>query len=411
MFKMPPALLALALCAFSIGTTELVIVGLLPEVASDLEVTIPTAGLLVTGYALGVVFGGPALTDATLRLPRKRLLLALMCVFTVGNVLAAVAPGYAALMAGRVVSALAHGAFFGVAIAVTARLVPAERRGSAIGLVVTGLTVSTMTGVPLGTLLGQRLGWEAAFWMVAALGAAGALGIAFLVPRERDGSPPELGAELVAISRPQVLLSLGLTAVGFGGVFTSFTYVAPLLRDVGGFSPGAVSASLVLVGAGSVVGTLVGGNLADRRLDLTLGGSFAALAVVLVAFNFTIHGQALAVVTVFVFGVVGYAAMPGLQLRILKKAGDAPTLSATITASAFNVGNAGGAFLGGVVIDAGLGLEAVNWAGALVATSGVLVTVLAVVLDRRASASGTENSEGRQESEQACGEYGEQPCA
>jgi DHA1 family inner membrane transport protein len=229
-----------------------------------------------------------------------------------------------------------------------------------------------MTGVPLGTLLGQRLGWEAAFWMVAALGAAGVLGIAFLVPRDRDGSPPELRAELAALSRPQVLLTLALTAVGFGGVFTSFTYVAPLLRDVGGFSPRAVSALLVLIGASSVVGTLVGGNLADRHLNTTLGGSFAALALVLSAFVFTIHDQVLAVVTMFAFGVAGYAAMPGLQVRILQKAGDAPTLSATTTASAFNVGNAGGAFLGGAVIDAGLGLGAVNWAGALVATSGVL---------------------------------------
>src|SRR5215207_1346081 len=406
MSKMPRALLALALCAFSIGTTELVIVGLLPEVASDLEVTIPTAGLLVTGYALGVVFGGPALTAATVRLPRKMLLLAFMGVFIAGNVLAAVAPGYAVLMVGRVVSALAHGAFFGVAIAVTAALVPAERRGAAIGLVVTGLTVSTMTGV----LLGQRLGWEAAFWMVAAPGAAGVLGSAFLVPRDRDGSPPELRAELAALSRPHVLLTLALTAVGFGGVFTSFTYVAPLLRDVGGFSPRAVSALLVLIGAGSVVGTLVGGDLADRHLNTTLGGSFAALALVLSAFVFTIHDQVLAVVTMFAFGVAGYAAMPGLQVRILQKAGDAPTLSATTTASAFNVGNAGGAFLGGAVIDAGLGLGAVNWAGALVATSGVLVTVLAVMLDRRASATGKEKCEGWRVSEQTCGESGEQPC-
>jgi MFS transporter, DHA1 family, inner membrane transport protein len=314
-------------------------------------------------------------------------------------------------MAGRVLSALAHGAYFGVAIAVTASLVPAERRGAAIGLVVTGLTVSTMTGVPLGTLLGQRLGWEAAFWMVAALGTAGTLGIYLLVPRDRDGSPPELRAELKALSRPQVLLSLALTAIGFGGVFTSFTYVAPLLRDVGGFSPGGVSALLVLIGAGSVVGTLVGGNLADRHLNLTLGGSFAALAVVLSAFTFTIHTQVLAVATVFVFGVAGYTAMPGLQVRILQKAGDAPTLSATTTASAFNVGNAGGAFLGGVVIDAGLGLEAVNWAGALVASGGVLVTVLAVVLERRASTYGIAKSEGQQESGQTCGEYGELPCA
>jgi DHA1 family inner membrane transport protein len=406
MFKMPPALLALALCAFSIGTTELVIVGLLPEVSADLGVTIPDAGLLVTGYALGVVFGGPALTAATIRLPRKPLLLALMAVFVAGNAIAALAPGYAALMAGRVVSSLAHGAFFGVAIAVTARLVPEGRRGAAIGLVATGLTVSTMTGVPLGTLLGQRLGWEAAFWMVAALGSVGALGISLLVPSDGNRTRPDLRAEIAAISRPQVLLSLAMTAVGFGGVFTSFTYISPLLRDVGGFSSGAVSVLLVLIGAGSVVGTLVGGNLADRWLNPTLGGSFAALALVLLAFVFTIHSQALTVVTVFLFGVAGYAAIPGLQVRILRKAGDAPTLSATAASSAFNVGNAGGAFLGGAVIDAGLGLAAVNWAGALVALGGMLVTVLAVALDRGTKSVSGGQRGGRQANEQAHGNGG-----
>ena len=404
MSRMPPALLALALCAFSIGTTELVIVGLLPEVAGDLGVTVPTAGLLVTGYALGVVFGGPVLTAATIKLPKKMLLLTLMGVFISGNVLAALAPDYAALMAGRIVSSLAHGAFFGVAIAVTASLVPSERRGAAIGLVATGLTVSTMTGVPLGTLLGQRLGWEVAFWMVAALGATGALGIFFLIPRDRGEARPNLRSELTALLRLQVLLSLAMTAVGFGGVFTAFTYIAPLLRDVGGFSPGAVAVLLVLIGAGSVVGTLLGGNLADRRLNLTLGGSFAALALVLLAFVFTIHNQALVVITVFAFGVAGYAAMPGLQVRILRKAGDAPTLSATVTASAFNVGNAGGAFLGGTVIDAGFGLGAVNWAGALVALFGLLVTFLAVVLDRRAGVARIEKSEVRRKNEPSCGE-------
>jgi DHA1 family inner membrane transport protein len=368
-------------------------------------VTIPVAGLLVTGYALGVVFGGPAVTAATMGVPKKPLLLALMAVFVAGNALAALTPGYAALMAGRVVSSLAHGAFFGVAIAVVAGLVPEGRRGAAIGLVVTGLTVSTMTGVPLGTLLGQRLEWEAAFWLVAALGAAGAVGIAILVPPKREETRPNLRAELAAIARSQVLLSLATTAVGFGGVFTSFTYIAPLLRDVGGFSPRAVSALLVLIGAGSVVGTLVGGNLADRRLNFALAGSFAALALVLFAFVFTIHVQALAVATVFLFGVAGYAAMPGLQVRILRKAGDAPTLSATAMASAFNVGNAGGAFLGGAVIDAGFGLGAVNWAGALVATGGVLLTVVAVALDRRAGAPGG-NGVGRRENGQERGRGG-----
>ncbi len=381
--RLPLALYALALGTFAIGTTELVIVGLLPEVAGDFGVGIPTAGLLVTGFALGAVFGGPILTIATIGMPRKPLLLALMGIFVGGNVLAAVASDYAILMAGRIVSAFAMGAFFGVANVAAARLVGNERRGAALGLLASGLTVSTAIGVPFGTFVGQQFGWRWAFWLVAILGTVALLGIACLVPGDRRGEAPKLGAEMKALARPQVLLSLSMTALGFGGVFTSFTYIAPLLRDVSGFSPDGATAIIVLFGAGSAVGTMAGGSLADRRLAPTLLASFIALAGTLAAFTFTVRDPATAAITVFVFGVVGYAAVPGLSARIVNKAADAPTLASTVNISAFNLGNAGGAFIGGAVISGGLGLVAVSLAGTLVALSGMLVAVLAFLLDSR----------------------------
>ncbi len=371
---LPLALYALALGTFALGTTELVIVGLLPEVAGDLRVGIPAAGLLVTGFALSVVFGGPILTVATVGMPRKPLLLALMGVFVLGNVAAAVATGYAVLMAGRIVSALAFGAFFGVANVVAVKLVDEGKRGAALGLLASGLTVSTVVGVPFGTFVGQQLGWRWAFWLVAILGTLALLGIASLVPRDGDGAAPKLRAELTALSRPQVLMSLAMTALGFGGVFTSFTYIAPQLSEVAGFSQSGVAALLVVFGAGSVVGTTAGGRLADNgRLDPILLGSFAALAVTLAVFTVAIQNQATTALTVFVFGVVGYVTVPILAARIVRDADDAPTLSSTANISAFSVANAGGAFLGGAVIGGGFGLVAVNWAGALVALSGVLV--------------------------------------
>lgn len=385
--RLPLALYALALGTFALGTTELVIVGLLPEVAADLGITIPTAGLLVTGFALSVVVGGPILTVATVGIPRKTLLLALMGVFVGGNALGALAPTYGTLMAGRVLSALAFGAFFGVANVVAVRLVSEQRRGAALGLLATGLTVSTVIGVPLGTFIGQQLGWRWAFWLVAILGTLALLGISAFVPRDRDGAtgkPLKLDAELTALARPQVLLSLLMTALGFGGVFTSFTYIAPQLRDLAGFSQGGVAVLLVLFGVGSVVGTTAGGRLADnRRLDPVLLGSFAALAVTLAVFTVTVHNQVTAALTVFVFGVVGYLAVPGLASRIVQKATDAPTLASTANISAFNVANAGGAFIGGAVIGGGFGIVAVNWAAMLVALCGVLVTVLAMLLALR----------------------------
>ncbi len=391
---LPLALYALALGTFALGTTELVIVGLLPEVAGDLGVDIPAAGLLVTGFALSVVFGGPILTVATVGIPRKGLLIALMGIFVLGNVVAAVAPDYAVLMAGRVVSALAFGAFFGVANVVAVRLVDEEKRGAALGLLATGLTVSTVVGVPFGTFVGQQLGWRWAFWLVAALGILALLGVSALVPRDRDGAIPKLRAELTALSRPQVLLSLSMTALGFGGVFTSFTYIAPQLREIAGFSQSGVAALLVLFGIGSVVGTTAGGRLADNRhLDPILLGNFAALAGTLAAFTMAVHNQVTAAITVFVFGVAGYLAVPGLASRIVRDAADAPTLSSTVNISAFSVANAGGAFLGGAVIGGGFGLVAVNWAGMLVALSGTLVATVAMLLDRRTGAKNRERPE------------------
>lgn len=383
---LPTSLYALALGTFALGTTELVIVGLLPEVSEDLGVSIPAAGMLVTGFALAVVFGGPLLTIATVGMGRKTLLLALMGLFVGGNAAAAVAPTYATLMAGRVFSALAFGAFFGVANVVAVRLVDGERQGAALGLLASGLTVSTVVGVPFGTFVGQQFGWRWAFWLVVALGALALLGIAALVPRDgEDGAgAPKLRAEIGALARPQVILCLAMTALGFGGVFTSFTYIAPQLRELAGFSPAGVSALLVLFGAGSVVGTTAGGRLADRGpLDPYLLASFAALSAALAVLAVAVHGRVAAAIAVFALGVVGYLAVPGLAARIVREASDAPTLSSTANISAFSVANAGGALLGGAVIGGGLGLVSVNWAGALVALSGTLVAVLAWLLARR----------------------------
>lgn len=382
---MPIALYALAISAFAIGTTEFVIMGLLPNVADDLHVSIPQAGLLVTGYALGVVVGAPGLTALTTRMPRKALLLALMGLFVVGNLLCAVAPGYGMLMAARVVTALAHGAFFGVGSVIAAELVPADKRAAAIALMFTGSTLANILGVPLGTLLGQHAGWRATFWAVTALGILAVIGTAALVPRVPREGAPSLRQEIGVLRRPQVLLALLMTVLGYGGVFTVFTYIAPLLERVTGYSPTAVSLLLVLFGAGLLAGNTLGGKLADWRLIPSLLGILALLAAVLAAFTVTSHNQVAAAVTVFLFGAAAFGTVPPLQLRVVDKAKDAPNIASAFNIAAFNLGNAGGAFLGGLVAASRLGLNAVTWVGALVTVGGIVATAWSGLLDRRAA--------------------------
>ncbi|GAB3944273.1 MFS transporter [Kribbella albertanoniae] len=380
---MPAALLALAIGAFGIGTTEFVIMGLLPEVATDFGVSIPSAGLLISGYALGVVVGAPLLTAIGSKVSRKTVLIALMGVFIAGNLLSALAPTYGVLMTGRIVAALAHGAFFGVGSVVAASLVPKAKQASAIALMFTGLTVANVLGVPGGTALGQQFGWRSTFWAVTALGVIGLLGIVFLVPRQDTAEGPGLRVELAVFKNVQVWLALAMTALGFAGVFASFTYIAPMMTEVAGFSSGAVTWLLVLFGGGLVVGNLLGGKAADRSLMPSLYLILTLLAVVLVVFVFTAHAKLPSAITIAIFGAAGFATVAPLQKRVMDKAAGAPALASAANIAAFNLGNAIGAYLGGLTISHGLGYTAPNWVGAALAIAGLSVALLSGALDRQ----------------------------
>jgi DHA1 family inner membrane transport protein len=380
---MPAALLALAIGAFGIGTTEFVIMGLLPEVATDFGVSIPSAGLLISGYALGVVVGAPLLTAIGSKVSRKTVLIALMGVFIVGNLISALAPSYGVLMAGRIVAALSHGAFFGVGSVVAASLVPKAKQASAIALMFTGLTVANVLGVPGGTALGQHFGWRSTFWAVTVLGIIGLIGIVVLVPKQSVSEGPGLRSELAVFRSLQVWLALAMTALGFAGVFASFTYIAPMMTSVAGFSNGAVTWLLVLFGGGLVVGNLLGGKAADRSLMPSLYVILALLAAVLVVFVFTAHAKLPSAITIALFGAAGFATVAPLQKRVMDKAAGAPALASAANIAAFNLGNAIGAYLGGLTIEHGLGYTAPNWVGAALAASGLAVALASGLLDRR----------------------------
>lgn len=370
------ALYALTLGAFAIGMTEFIIMGLLPEVAANLQVSIPMAGLLITGYALGVAIGAPFITIATHRLPRKALLLLLMLIFISGNALAALAPNYTVLMVARILAALTHGSFFGVGSVIAAQLVPAEKRAGAIAVMFTGLTLANILGVPIGTFLGQSYGWRSTFWLITGIGLLALIGIALLVPKVRSGSS-SLAQEVGVLRRPAVHIALWMTVFGFGGVFTAFTYIAPILVDITGFASGSVSYILVLFGVGITLGNILGGKLADRSLLPSLLGILVTLAAVLAIFSLTDQNKVLALITVFFLGVAAFGTVPGLQLHMLNTAKEAPTLASTLNIAAFNLGNAMGAYIGGVVIDTGIGggLPAVPWVASIVTVVGILFTL------------------------------------
>ncbi|WP_326822531.1 MFS transporter [Streptosporangium sp. NBC_01756] len=392
---MPLALIALAVGAFAIGTTEFVIAGLLPEVAADFGVSIPVAGYLISGYALGVAAGAAPMTILGARMRRKHLLLALMGIFIAGNLLSALAPTYGVMMTGRIVASLTHGAFFGVGSILAADLVAPGRRASAIAFMFTGLTLANVLGVPMGTFVGQSLGWRSTFLAVAVLGVVGLVGILALVPSRPRPAATHIGAELVVFRNPQVWLAIAMTVLGFGGVFASFTYIAPMMTEVTGFSEGAVSWLLVLFGVGLVIGNLLGGRLADRALMPSLYLLLGGLALVLAAFTFTSRAQGPAMVTIFLLGAFGFATVPPLQKRVLDNAATAPTLASAVNIGAFNLGNALAAWLGGLVITAGLGYTAPNWVGALMAAGALLIALTSGLLDRRAVPAGVPLPEGQ----------------
>ncbi|MFE6456456.1 MFS transporter [Streptomyces cinereoruber] len=383
---MPLALLALAVGAFGIGTTEFVVMGLLPGIAAEYGVSIPTAGLLVTGYALGVVVGAPLLTVLGGRVSRKRMLMLLMGLFVVGNVLSAVAPSFGLMLAGRVVASLAHGSFFGIGSVVAAELVAPDKKAGAIATMFTGLTVANIVGVPLGTFIGQAVGWRATFAVVAALGVVGLLGIARLVPAAPRPEGARLRGELKAFRNPQVLLAMAMTVLGFGGVFAAITYIAPMMTEVAGYSEGAVTWLLVLFGTGMFLGNLLGGRYADRALMPLLYVTLGGLAIVLALFTVAAHDKVLSAIAVLLVGALGFATVPPLQKRVLDQAHGAPTLASAVNIGAFNLGNALAAWLGGTVIAAGFGYTAPNWVGAILAAAALGLALWSAALERRAPA-------------------------
>lgn len=373
--KMSWPLVALATGAFGIGTTEFAPMGLLPVIASGLSVSIPKAGLLVTGYALGVMVGAPLLTLPTGRLDRNFLLIGLMALFTVGNFMAALAPGYGWLMAARIVTSLCHGSFFGVGSVVAATMVAPERRASAVAAMFSGLTVANVGGVPLAAWVGQHIGWRAAFAGIGGLGVVAMIALLVALPRIAGNAETDIRGELKAMARPAVLLALLATVLGSAAMFTVFTYIAPILQHVTHVSANIVTMTLVIYGIGLTIGNALGGHYADKALTPTLIVVFVSLVVLLVLFAWTMHGTIPAIATVFAWGIATFALVPSLQARVMSVAGDAPNLASSINIGAFNLGNAIGAALGGGVIAAGLSYAWVSIAGAGMAAGGLILVV------------------------------------
>lgn len=373
---MPVSLLALAMSAFAIGTTEFVIMGLLPEVAGDLNVSIPVAGWLISGYALGVAIGAPIMALLTARLPRKLSLILLMVIFIVGNLLCALALSYHFLMLARVITALCHGAFFGIGAVVAASLVPAGRKASAVALMFTGLTLANVLGVPIGTWFGQLYGWRATFWGVAVIGVIAFLALVVSLPSQKDEEATDLKSEIKALAHGKLWLSLSMTVFFSAAMFALFSYVAPMLLQVTGITPRGVSWTLFLIGAGLTVGNILGGRLADWRVSFSLILSFSLIAVFSLLFRWTSHGAWLAEITLFLWAMAAFATVPALQINVVLHGKEAPNLVSTLNIAAFNVGNALGAWVGGTVIERGYGLTAVPVAAAGLAVIGLIICLI-----------------------------------
>ena len=376
------AVFALALGGFGIGTTEFVAMGLLPDIAASLGITEPTAGHVISAYALGVVVGAPLIAALTARMDRRILLLGLMAVFTVGNLASVIAPTYGTLMAARFVAGLPHGAFFGIAALVAAHLMGPKNRAKAVAHVLTGLTVATVVGVPIASWLGQLLGWRAAFGLVVVIGIVTLTALWHWLPDLRAMHATSPLTELGALRRVQVWLALLVGMVGFGGMFAVYTYVSTTLTDVAGLSRGLVPVGLMVFGLGMVIGNLVGGRMADASVIRGLYASMTALGIVLALFVFAAHNPWTALLGLFLIGATGASIGPALQTRLMDVAHDAQTLAAALNHSALNIANATGAWIGGVVIAAGYGYTAPAASGAVLAAAGLAVLTFSVVLQR-----------------------------
>ncbi|WP_397517561.1 MFS transporter [Rhodococcus sp. T9N] len=380
-----PAMLALALGGFGIGTTEFVAMGLLPEMASGLGVSEPVAGHVISAYALGVVVGAPLIAALTARVPRRTLLIALMVAFTVGNAASVFAPSYTTLMMARFVAGLPHGAYFGVAALVAAHLAEPGKRAKAVAMVMMGLSVANVIGVPVAAWIGQALGWRSAFALVAVIGVATVASLFVWIPR-LDGMPVTNPiTELGALGRVQVWMTLIVGMVGFGGMFAVYTYISTALTDVSGLGASFIPLALMLYGLGMVAGNFVGGYLADRALMKGLFLSMGSLVVILAVFVIAVRNPYTALIFVFLIGLAGSSMVPGLQTRLMDVAEDAQTLAASLNHAALNIANAFGAWIGGVVIAAGYGYTAPAAVGSLLAVAGLVVLAVAVILQRRAA--------------------------
>lgn len=384
---MPIALLALTLSAFAIGTTEFVIVGLLPTIANDLGVTLPSAGLLVSLYALGVAIGAPLLTALSGKVPRKPLLLSLMVLFTLGNLLAWKAPSYESLIIARIVTGLAHGVFFSIGSTIATSLVSKEKAASAIAIMFTGLTVALVTGVPLGTFIGQHFGWRETFLAVSALGIIAFVGSLIFVPKNiHHSAPASIVQQLQVLKQPRLLLVYAMTAIGYGGSFIAFTYLAPILQDISGFEPSTVGLVLLVYGVSVAIGNIWGGKLADRKGPVgALKIIFLALAAVLILLTFTASSPWLALLTVLLWGAVAFGNVPGLQVYVVRQAQlhtpRAVDVASGLNIAAFNLGIAGGAWGGGLIVE-NFGLINTAWIGGLVVLVAYALTVLSGRLDK-----------------------------
>ncbi|MFF1357314.1 MFS transporter [Streptomyces sp. NPDC058297] len=379
---MPLALLALAVVAFGIGTTEFATMGLLPQIAAGIDVSVPHAGNLVSAYALGVVVGAPVLTGIGARVPHKRLLLLLSGLFVVGNIASALAPSFGLLFAARFLAGLPHGALFGVGAVVASRLVAPERAARAVSKMFLGLTIANIVGVPASTVLGQHLGWRSAYWAVAVIGIIALASLALFVPHQPRGRQSGIRHELRAMGNRQVAIGLATAVVGFGGFFAVYSYLVPMLTNVTGISDSSTTLVLALYGVGMTLGTVIAGPLTDRALRPTLYAGLALLAAALVTFYFTVNSTVPALVTIAFIGAMGSLITTPVQMLLMAKAQNAPTMAAASNHSAFNLANAGGAWLGGLAISAGWGWASPNLVGAALALAGLGLAFTGGLMDR-----------------------------
>ncbi len=385
---LPAALWALTISAFAIGTTEFVIVGLLPTVATDLRISIPSAGLLVSLYAIGVAIGAPILTALTSKIPRKKLLVYLMVLFIVGNGLASIAPGFVTLVLSRILTGFAHGVYFSIGATIAAALVPKEKRGTAIAIMFSGLTIAIVTGVPLGTFIGQHFGWRATFIGVALLGLIGLIASMVLVPSNlKNEKPASFKSQLSVLTNKRLLLAFLMTILGYGGTFVAFTYLSPILQEITGLSESVVSFILLIYGAAIALGNVIGGKVANKNPLKALLWMFILQALVLLVFTFTVQHTIFGIITLFIMGALSFSNVPGLQLLVVQLAekelpGTSDVASAFNIAS-FNVGIAIGAYAGGLIVASPLGLGATPWVGAIFVTLAVLVTLISIKLSKK----------------------------